>query len=87
MKLDSDHTWSNSSVGDKTGDDGLNGSGDRKSGSRDGSPDWFDVGIIKGTTCTVASFYLPSEDGAAAGLENEPDESVLRKVDLQVSNQ
>lgn len=23
---------------------------------------WFDVGIIKGTSCTVSSYYLPSGD-------------------------
>ena len=55
---------------------------DRK--GRDGSPEWFDVGIIKGTTCTVSSFYLPREDGSEENLENEADESLLRKIDLQV---
>jgi hypothetical protein len=23
---------------------------------------WFDVGIIKGTSCTVSSYYLPNGD-------------------------
>ena len=63
----------------------LNGN---KSSSNSGGDEWFDVGIIKGTTCTVASFYLPNEDGASTGgIENEAlDESVLKKVDLQVRN-
>ena len=48
---------------------------------RDG--DWFDVGIIKGTTCTVSSFYLPQTSSEDVDIEG--DDSVLRKVDLQVS--
>ena len=34
---------------------------------------WFDVGIIKGTSCTVSSYYLPNGD-----LEKS-------EIDLEVS--
>jgi len=47
---------------------------------RDGGQ-WFDVGIIKGTTCTVSSFYLPQTPGD--DLDVEVDDSVLKKVELQ----
>ena len=33
----------------------LTGSEDRKKEAT-----WYDVGIIKGTSCTVSSYYLPS---------------------------
>ena len=32
-----------------------------------GDANWYDVGIIKGTSCTVSSYYLPG-----AGSENIP---------------
>ena len=69
--------------GGSEGDSNDSDPTDRK--GRDGSPEWFDVGIIKGTTCTVSSFYLPREDGSEENLENEADERLLRKIDLQVS--
>merc|ERR1719510_971530 len=43
---------------------------------------WFDVGIIKGTTCTVSSYYLPS--GSDSGdVDIEGDENILKKLDLK----
>jgi hypothetical protein len=36
---------------------------------------WFDVGLIKGTSCTVSSYYLPNGD-----LEKT-------EIDLEVLNQ
>jgi len=44
---------------------------------------WFDVGIIKGTSCTVSSYYLPSGDLERSEIDVEGDEAGLRKVDLQ----
>ena len=35
----------------------INGA-DNKENKRDAN--WFDVGIIKGSSCTVSSYYLPS---------------------------
>ena len=45
---------------------------------------WFDVGIIKGTSCTVSSYYLPSggeQDKTDIDVERE---DILKKLDLQV---
>ena len=39
---------------------------------------WFDVGIIKGTSCTVSSYYLTESE-----IDVEGDEHQLRKLDLQ----
>ncbi len=44
---------------------------------------WFDVGIIKGTSCTVTSYYLPNGDLEKSEIDVEGDESLLRKVELQ----
>ena len=44
---------------------------------------WFDVGIIKGTSCTVSSYYLPSGELEKSEIDVEGDENLLRKVDLQ----
>ncbi|XP_059090898.1 host cell factor-like [Tigriopus californicus] len=44
---------------------------------------WFDVGIIKGTSCTVNSFYLPSGDGERNEIDVEGDEYMLKKLELQ----
>jgi hypothetical protein len=44
---------------------------------------WFDVGIIKGSSCTVSSYYLPSGDIERSEIDVEGDEHLLRKVDLQ----
>ena len=32
---------------------------------------WFDVGIIKGTSCTVSSYYLPNGDLEKSELDLE----------------
>ncbi|XP_056366399.1 LOW QUALITY PROTEIN: host cell factor 1 [Oenanthe melanoleuca] len=46
---------------------------------------WFDVGVIKGTTMMVTHYFLPSEDGTAADDEASgvPDHSQLRRQELQ----
>eukprot|EP00096_Caligus_rogercresseyi_P012382 TRINITY_DN5163_c0_g1_i1.p1 TRINITY_DN5163_c0_g1~~TRINITY_DN5163_c0_g1_i1.p1 ORF type:complete len:1406 (-),score=452.83 TRINITY_DN5163_c0_g1_i1:478-4695(-) len=62
----------------------------KKDGSENGGPTprppsdrskdssgWFDVGIIKGTSCTVAYYYLPSEG------EGDVEDRVLKKLELQ----
>ena len=41
---------------------------------------WFDVGIIKGTSCTVSSYYLPSGELEKSEIDVEGDENLLRKV-------
>ena len=43
---------------------------------------WFDVGIIKGTSCTVSSYYLPNQE-KSADIDVEQEE-ILKKLDLQV---
>merc|ERR1711997_1204342 len=43
---------------------------------------WFDVGIIKGTTCTVTSFYL-SSGNESGDVDIEGDENMLKKLELQ----
>ncbi len=42
---------------------------------------WFDVGIIKGSSCTVSSYYLPSGEIERSEIDIEGEG--LRKVDLQ----
>ena len=42
---------------------------------------WFDVGLIKGSSCTVSSYYLPS--GELESTEIDVEGNNLRKVDLQ----
>lgn len=32
---------------------------------------WFDVGIIKGTSCTVSSYYLPNGDLEKSEIDME----------------
>merc|ERR1711997_1217585 len=44
---------------------------------------WFDVGIIKGTTCTVSSFYLSNKDDSGE-VDIEGDENILKKLDLKL---
>lgn len=44
---------------------------------------WFDVGIIKGTSCTVSSYYLPNGDLERSEIDLEGDESLSKKVELQ----
>ena len=59
---------------------------------------WFDVGIIKGTSCTVSSYYLPNGDLEKSEIDVEVeiavldvdseyfyqgDENLAKKVDLQ----
>jgi len=44
---------------------------------------WFDVGIIKGTSCTVSSYYLPNGDLEKSEIDVEGDENLAKKVDLQ----
>merc|ERR1712106_1202140 len=43
---------------------------------------WFDVGIIKGTSCTVSSYYLPNGDLEKSEIDVEGDENLAKKVDL-----
>jgi hypothetical protein len=45
---------------------------------------WFDVGIIKGTSCTVSSYYLPNGDQEKTDIDVER-EDILKKLDLQVN--
>ncbi|KAI8781935.1 host cell factor isoform X1 [Biomphalaria glabrata] len=48
---------------------------------------WFDVGFIKTTSCTVSHYHLPSENaqGNADDIDvvNVPDHSVLKRQELQ----
>ncbi|XP_071081803.1 host cell factor 1-like isoform X2 [Haliotis cracherodii] len=48
---------------------------------------WYDVGIIKGTTCIVSHYHLPSEgtqgNGDDIDVVNVPDHSVLKRQELQ----
>ena len=44
---------------------------------------WFDVGIIKGTSCTVSSYYLPNGDLEKSEIDVEGDESLAKKLELQ----
>ncbi|KAK7488597.1 hypothetical protein BaRGS_00020214 [Batillaria attramentaria] len=48
---------------------------------------WFDVGIIKNTSCIVSHYHLPSETGHGNGddidVVNVPDHSELKKQELQ----
>merc|ERR1719469_678993 len=44
---------------------------------------WFDVGIIKGTSCTVSSYYLPNGDLEKSEIDVEGDESLAKKMELQ----
>jgi len=44
---------------------------------------WFDVGLIKGTSCTVSSYYLPNGDLEKSEIDVEGDENLAKKVDLQ----
>ena len=43
---------------------------------------WFDVGIIKSTTCTVSSFYI-SNGKDSGDVDIEGDENILKKLDLK----
>jgi hypothetical protein len=40
---------------------------------------WFDVGIIKGTTCTVSSFYLSNKDDSGE-VDIEGDENIQKSL-------
>ncbi|CAG5136587.1 unnamed protein product [Candidula unifasciata] len=48
---------------------------------------WFDVGFIKTTTCTVSHYHLPSETGQGntddIDVVSVPDHSVLKRQELQ----
>ncbi|KAK4805143.1 hypothetical protein QYF61_004934 [Mycteria americana] len=46
---------------------------------------WFDVGVIKGTTMMVTHYFLPPEDAPSADEEGSgvPDHSQLRRQELQ----
>jgi len=51
---------------------------------------WFDVGFIKATSCTVSHYHLPSENGQTndkhyqdIDVVNVPDHSMLKKQELQ----
>ena len=64
-------------VKNNTTDDISNNAEDKKKEDK-----WFDVGIIKGTTCTVSSFYL-SNQNEAGDVDIEGDENILKKLDLK----
>ncbi|XP_041349978.1 host cell factor 1-like isoform X2 [Gigantopelta aegis] len=53
---------------------------------RDGNQ-WYDVGIIKGTTCIVSHYHLPSDGAQGNGddidVVNVPDHSILKRQELQ----
>jgi hypothetical protein len=38
---------------------------------------WFDVGIIKGTSCTVSSYYLPNGDLEKTEIDVEVNRVLL----------
>merc|ERR1719270_302610 len=44
---------------------------------------WFDVGIIKGTSCTVSSYYLPNGDLEKSEIDIEGQEELQKKLELQ----
>merc|ERR1719378_691801 len=44
---------------------------------------WFDVGIIKSTSCTVSSYYLPNGDLEKSELDFEDSENMAKKLELQ----
>jgi len=44
---------------------------------------WFDVGIIKGTSCTVSSYYLPNGDLEKSEIDIEDSETLAKKLELQ----
>ena len=48
---------------------GTSSSKDPQEAKRDAN--WFDVGIIKGSSCTVSSYYLPSGDGERPEIDVE----------------
>ena len=45
---------------------------------------WFDVGIIKGTSCTVSSYYLPNGDLEKSEIDIEVNCS--RKCNMFLNN-
>merc|ERR1712012_87694 len=47
------------------------------------SSSWFDVGIIKGTSCTVSSYYLPNGDMEKSEIDFEGAEDIAKKLELQ----
>jgi host cell factor len=56
------------------------------------APLWHDVGVIKGTSCTVTMFYVQSDNKDDINLEhtrdtitsdNLPDYSVMTKIQLE----
>ncbi|RUS85108.1 hypothetical protein EGW08_007113, partial [Elysia chlorotica] len=48
---------------------------------------WFDVGFIKSTTCSVSHYHLPAENSQGGtddiDVVNVPDHSVLKRQELQ----
>merc|ERR1719422_2335007 len=44
---------------------------------------WFDVGIIKSTSCTVSSYYLPNGDLEKSEIDLEGEEPISKKLELQ----
>uniref|UniRef100_A0A8C2U861 Fibronectin type-III domain-containing protein n=1 Tax=Coturnix japonica TaxID=93934 RepID=A0A8C2U861_COTJA len=45
-------------------------------------PQWFDVGVIRGTTAVVTHFFLPPSN-ATGDVSFPPDHSSLRRAELQ----
>ena len=43
----------------------MEGSPSKTGGKKENQ--WYDVGIIKGTSCVVSHYHLPSEAGAGQG--------------------
>merc|ERR1719510_1321624 len=76
-------TAENSTENGKKGNSSVSTNGTSSSNPQESKRDanWFDVGIIKGSSCTVSSYYLPSGDGERPEIDVEGD--MLRKVELQ----
>ncbi|CAH1785003.1 unnamed protein product [Owenia fusiformis] len=88
----------NSSVNKEQNENGINGVDENKEdikpedveslkgtpGKKDGNQ-WYDVGIIKQTSCVVSHYHLPAEAGANGDdidVVSVPDHSVLKRQEL-----
>ena len=58
----------------------TNGTSTPKDSARDAN--WFDVGIIKGSSCTVSSYYLPSGDGERPEIDVEGNYLTARSSNM-----
>ena len=66
-------TAENSTENGKKGNSSVSTNGTSSSNPQESKRDanWFDVGIIKGSSCTVSSYYLPSGDGERPEIDVE----------------